>query len=258
LLARFSLLVLLAGCDLAFGVSGQPEPCSLGKFASPTQNIVVEADLFSIDWDQQLAVITRGSDAFEVALPDETETPIELGPYSRSALALSPEGGALFYTVSIEPDTLKGALRRGAGEWQLDAEVPRGTFAGTPSADAFGPRRVLVRMLTGAPAVQEYEVDENGHWATVGAPFDFTGALVPNLTPNGLTMVYAATDAEGTPAVYAASRDDVDGPWGKPTLLRAGDLQHPQLCGKCQQLYALAPNPDLDANTRFVLVRFDR
>ncbi|HEX5061090.1 MAG TPA: hypothetical protein VFV99_17110 [Kofleriaceae bacterium] len=258
MLARFSLLALLAGCDLALGVSGQPDPCPLAKFANPNQDNVVEADLFSIDWDQQLAVIQRGGIAYEVTLTDKSETLIDLGPYSPASLALAPEGGALFYAVSIEPLTLKGALRRGTAEWQLDAEVPRGTFAGTPSADAFGPRRVLVRMLSYSTTIQEYEVDEHGHWETVGEPFDFAGDLAPNLTPNGLTMVYSAKDSLGQPGVYAASRDDVDSPFGKPFLLRAGALQYPQLCGKCQQLYALVPNPDLASTNRSVLVRFDR
>ena len=258
MLARFSLLVLLAGCDLAFGVSGQPAPCELGKFASPMQTNIVPADLFTVDWDQRFAVTMRADTIYEVSLPDLTETPIDLGPYNPSSLALAPEGGALFYTVSIEPDTLKGALRRGAGEWQLDAEVPRGTYAGTPSADAFGPRRVLVRMLSAGTTVQEYEVDDGGHWATVGEPFDYTGDFVPNLTPNGLTMVYGAHDNEGTPGVYAATRDDVDSPWGKPVVLRVGDLRQPQLCDQCRRLYALAPNSDPDAMTRAMLVRFDR
>lgn len=256
--ARFSLLVLLAGCDLAFGVSGQPEPCELGRFANPEQTTIVGAMRFSVDWDQTFAVIEREVGTFEVSLPDATLTPIDLGLYMTSSLALAPEGSSLLYTVSVEPYELRGALRLGDGEWQLDAEVPRGAFAGTPSADAFGPRRVLIREELGDTDLQEYEVDDTGHWVRIGSPFPFPGEYAPNLTPNGLTMVYSDVDNEGVPGVYAASRDDVDSAFGDPMLLRVGDLRSPQLCGRCQQLYAIVPNPEPDGVDRSLLVRFDR
>jgi hypothetical protein len=134
---------------------------------------------------------------------------------------------------------------RAADAWQLDAAVPPGMFAGTPSADAFGPRRVFVRTQPNSEDVQEF-VDDHGRWTPIGAPLRVPGAVSPNLTPNGLTIVFAATDAGG---VFAASRDDVDSPFGEPVLLRTGDYRVPQLCGRCQQLYAIDNG---------ILVRFDR
>lgn len=234
MLARSSLLVLLAGCDLVFGVSGQPDPCELASFERAQESVITTAHAFSVDWDQTLAVIYRDTSTFELTLPAGEMTPIDIGAYDPVSMALAPEGDRLFYTVAVEPMELHGALRGDNGPWQLGAVVPRGTFAGTPSADAFGPRRVLVRMTALADAVQEYVVDD-ARWVTSGEPFSVPSDFAPNLTPNGLTMVYAAGDG-----IYAASREDVDAAWAEPVLVRAGAYRSPQLCGKCQQLYAIS------------------
>ena len=74
---------------------------------------------------------------------------------------------------------------------------PAGALAGTPSADAFGPRRVLIKVRLTDQTVQEYQ-DTNGVWTAVGAPFEASGIAPPNLTPNGLTMVYASEGFRST------------------------------------------------------------
>jgi hypothetical protein len=247
MLARSSVLaLLLGGCDFVFGLTGQPDPCELASFDGEA-SAIAEADAFSVDWDQTFALIDHDGATFELALPAGEQTPIELGLYTHVTLALAPEGNAVFYTIAIEPFELRAALR-GDSAWQLDAAVPPGTFAGTPSADSFGPRRVLVRMRANDEEVQEL-VDDDGRWMPIGAPFAVPGDASPNLTPNGLTMVFAALDAQGMPGVFAASRDDVDSEFGEPVLLRAGAYRTPQLCGKCQQLYAISDG---------TLVRYDR
>ncbi|HEY5926720.1 MAG TPA: hypothetical protein VIV11_33770, partial [Kofleriaceae bacterium] len=156
----------------------------------------------------------------------------------------APEGHAVFFTAPIEPPELVGALR-GETAWQLEATVPIGTYAGTPSADVFGPRRVLVRMRPGDTSVQEYE-DQNGRWVAIGEPLAVgddpltpDDVHAPNLTPNGLTMVYPGFDRDGDPGIFAQSRASVDEPFGEPVVLRMGPLRRPQLCGQCQQLYAI-------------------
>ena len=247
MLARSSLLVLLTGCDLMFGLTGQPFPCELGAFDGATPRVIGQADSFSIDWDQTYAVLARDGAVFEMDLPAGEPTMIELGVYMNLGLSLTPEADALLYTIAIEPYELRGALRD-SDVWQLDAAVPRGTYAGTPSADVFGPRRVLVRMRMIGEEVQEYE-DRDGRWVAVGAPFEVPSMFAPNLTPNGLTMVFDAIDAEGMPGVFAKQRTHVDKEFGEPVALIRGAFSSPQLCGSCRQLYALADGQ---------LVRLDR
>ncbi|HEY5921316.1 MAG TPA: hypothetical protein VIV11_06580, partial [Kofleriaceae bacterium] len=92
MLARSSLLVLLAGCDLVFGVSGQPEPCELGSFEQAQVTAIAEADDFSVDWDQTFAVINHAGLAWELSLRDRMKTPIDLGVHLPYAIALAPEG----------------------------------------------------------------------------------------------------------------------------------------------------------------------
>jgi hypothetical protein len=246
------VLLLLAGCDFVFGVNGQPEACELADFDSATGTPLVDADEFSVDWDQTFAVISQNGASFQVTLPSGTPEPIDLGLYINLDFALAPEGDALFYTAAIEPEELRGALR-GGNTWRLDAAVPRGTFAGTPSADVFGPRRVLVRVRANDETIQEFENDD-GTWVPIGEPLAVSCLAVPNLTPNGLTMVYASPGPDGNPAgVFAQSRDTVDAAFGPPVALRAGGLRVPQLCGQCQQLYAID-----SAGEHTMLVRFDR
>jgi hypothetical protein len=249
MLARSSVVacVALAGCDFVFGLSGQPDPCELASFADKDATTIAEADAFSVDWDQTLALLEQRGLMYELALPAGELTAIDVDVYNHVALALTPEGNALFYTIAVEPFELRGALRS-ADTWLLDAAVPAGTFAGTPSADEFGPRRVLVRRLPSDEDVQEF-VDDNGRWLPIGAPTRVVTQGSPNLTPNGLTMVFVGRDLDGLPGIYAASRDGVDASFGEPVLLRAGDYRAPQLCGRCQQLYAIDNG---------MLVRFDR
>ena len=231
-MARFSsLLLLCAGCDLLVGLDEDPTPCAPASFEGAAAVTITEADHFTVDWDQTFAVVSARGLMWEVALPGGAPVAIDLGVYVDFALALAPEGTALFYTAAIEPPQLRGALRTGDATWSLDATTPRGTFAGTPSADAFGPRHVLVRLRPTDGDVVEYE-DVDGVWTARGT-HPVPGMLAPNLTPNGLVMVYA----DG--GVYAASRASRDEWFGEPTLIlaNANVVGQPQLLGKCKNLY---------------------
>ena len=224
----------LAGCDLVVGIDTDPSPCELGSFAEATPVDLVAAENFSADWEMRFAVVMSEGLPYELDLETNALTPIDLGPYMNVALALTPEGNALFYTTNTEPYVLKGALRGDA--WLLDATVPRATFAGTPSADVFGPRRLLVRERAENDLILEYE-DVAGRWTTVGEPHSVPATYVPDLTPNGLTMVYAGTDADGNPAVMAAQRRSTSEWFGTPTVLLPGTFSSAQLLGECKRLY---------------------
>ena len=229
-----TLALILGGCDLVVGIDTDPSPCQLGSFAEATPVDIIEAEAFSADWDMRFAVVMSLGSSYELDLQTKALTPIDLGPYNNVGLALTPEGNALFYTTNTEPLVLKGALR---GEsWLLDATVPRATFAGTPSADVFGPRRLLVRERAENDLITEYE-DVAGRWTPVGEPHAVAASLVPDLTPNGLTMVFAGTDADGNPAVMAAQRGSTSEWFGEPTVLLPGAFVSAQLLGDCKRLY---------------------
>jgi hypothetical protein len=229
---------LLGGCDLVFGVEGKSEPCELGSFAGATSVDLAVADDFSVDWDMTFAVLVANGASNELDLETLTLSPIELGPYSNIGLALAPEGDSLFYTATAEPNLLKGALRGGAAQWVLDATTPRGTYAGTPSADVFGPRRVLVKERMTDQTIQEYE-DVAGRWTPVGEPHPLSSIRAPNLTPNGLTMVYVGTDDAGVSSIRAAQRASIAEWFGEPTILREGGFLSAQLLGECTRIYTV-------------------
>ena len=256
--ARSSLLVLLlGGCDLAFGVDGDPGPCDLGTFNSARANDLTPANAFSIDWDQTYAVVAldNGTSA-ELTLPAGELRMIDLGLYSGVTMSLDPEGNALLFTASIEPLTLEGALRQGPGAWKLGARAPRATFVGTPSADVFGPRRMLARMHATDDTVQELE-DQNGTWVAIGDAHPLVSTYPPNLTPNGLTAVFArstVTDTSTTSEIYGMTRPTTDAWFGEPVKILANGLDDkPQLLGNCSRLYTVHAGGN-DAQLR----RYDR
>ncbi|HUS33491.1 MAG TPA: hypothetical protein VMZ53_33545 [Kofleriaceae bacterium] len=237
------LLLLLGGCDLAFGVGGEVEPCELQAFDSARATDIIPAFRFSVDWDQRfaVAVLDDGSHA-ELELPSGTPRKVDLGPYITLNAALSPEGDALLYTSSTEPPVLEGALRGAPGSWTLEARTPIATFVGTPTADVFGPRRVLARMHMNDATVQELE-DDNGTWVPVGGAHDFDSEMPPNLTPNGLTAVFTRrtlTESGDALEVYGMTRPSMDEWFGTPVkILANGNDEAPQLLGHCERLYTI-------------------
>lgn len=246
-MARSELLIALAlvsGCDVVVGFSSDPRPCGNATFTGEGTAITA-ADDFSIDWDATFAVITQSGVPYEYRFADRSQTAIDLGGYSDLGLALAPEGNGLFFTASIEPPTLMAAgLEKSS--WVRGQRVPQGTYAGTPSADVFGPRRAVVRLDPTSEMVQEFE-DQDGLWVAVGDPHDVPGIVAPNVTPNGLTMVYrGGTD---NPGIFQATRTTTDAWFGEPVLVLAGDHHFPQLLGRCSDLYVV------DDST---LTRFER
>jgi hypothetical protein len=247
-MARSELLIALAlcaGCDVVVGISGDQRPCGTASF-QPKGKAITAAEDFSIDWDQKTAVMMKDGLSYEYSFATAMATPIDLGIYVNTGLALAPEGNGLFFTAAIEPPTLIGAALE-QSMWRTGQRVPKGAYAGTPTADTLGPRRALVRLRDGLPTVQEFE-DQAGVWVAIGEPHDLPGVMAPNLTPNGLTLVYAGgTD---TPGIFQATRTSLDQWFGAPALVLAGDHMHPQLLGRCSNLYVV----DDDAQ----LTRYDR
>lgn len=228
-----ALFLLLAGCDLVFGVGEEQGPCTLGSFDGAPADEIVEATDFSVDWDQTFAIVSRETGTFELSFDGGIQKPIDFGAYINTGFALAPEGNALFYTSMVEPPLLQGALRTGDATWIPAAALPPGRFAGTPSADVFGPRRVLVTVDGN---VLEFE-DDAGRWVGVGTAHPFDTLRAPNLTPDGLTAVYATSDG-----VYAMSRPNINEWFGAPVKILSTADGSPQLLGQCKRLYTTHDN----------------
>jgi hypothetical protein len=220
---------------VVFGLSGEPSPCDLRSFDDATPVQLGSADDFSIAPDR--TIVSIAGTPFEQAATGGDAIAIDLGLYPSYAYSLAPEGDALIYTIAIEPPVLRGAVRDASGAWLLDRTVPAATFAGTPSANIFGPRRMIVRVFPTDTAVQELE-DVDGAWTPIGDPHELGGALAPNLVPNGLTMVWSDSDADGNPVVLAATRGSTDGWFGEPNPILHASARAPQLLGHdCKQLF---------------------
>jgi hypothetical protein len=226
------------------GLDESPAPCGTASFAKAKVTPITPADDFSISWSLTFAVIVKGGWPYEVALPNGTPVDIDLGVYDDVGMSINPEGNAVFYTAMADVPILHAAVRTSPGNWKEDPILPYGSFAGTPSADEFGPKRVLV-ILQGVlnAQLQEYENDA-GIWNPVGDPHAPIAARAPNLTPNGLTMLY--TDDTG--GVAMATRKSTADWFGDPvTILPAtdnpGDHHAPQLLDQCRQLYVVDSAP---------------
>lgn len=237
-----ALLLLLSGCDAVFGLDGDPAPCGSEMFTAAPSDLA-HAMTFSMSRDASLIVLEHMGQNFQMRDGGDPE-PIDLGAYMAATYSLAPDGASLFYTAAIEPPQLLGAYRDGDG-WQTGAVVPRATYVGTPSAGEYGPRRLLARISPTSTDVQEYELDDAG-WTAHGEPLPVAGGFAPNLTPTGLTMVFAATDG-----VYLASRDSLDAPFAAPAMILPGPHRAPQLLDACHTLYTVdidleTPGPNAD------------
>jgi hypothetical protein len=258
-------LVLLAGatcvggCDVVFGLDEAEAPCSTTSFATAKQTDLALADDFSMSWDRTFAVTTRSGFTYELALPSATETQFDLDVYTHEGFGLAPEGNALFYTQITEQPSLHAAVRSSPGSWREDPIVPLGVFAGTPSADELGPRRVIVRLHSDDQLFQEFE-DVNGLWMPIGDTHTLPMYVAPNLTPNALTMVYHDVQSDGTGAVFAATRNTTADWFGDPVVIlpgmNNGDHMSPQLLDRCHELYVIDSVPDASGSNISKLRRY--
>jgi hypothetical protein len=243
-------LVLCGGCNLVLGVGSDPRPCADESFSSAAPTDLAVADMFSVSWDRDRMVYAFAGTIYEKALPGGEPTAIDATVYMPLALALAPEGDAMFVTAQVEPPLLQAAVRGDAARWTSDGIVPTGTLAGSPSAAEFGPRRVLVRLRFDRPEVQEYEAVDN-RWQPVGDVHAIGGTYAPNLTPSGLDMVYSDVSSDG-PAVFVAHRPTTAVWFGAPVAILAGAHAFPQLLDRCHTLYTVDLVPD------HVVRRYDR
>ena len=242
-------LVMCGGCDVVFDVTGYDAKCDLHRFsASASPRAIGSAIAFSTSEDTSLLLgATDGGEFFQMT--DETSpTAVDLGIYPSLAFALSPEGDQLFLTsVADEPPRIQSEQRQPDGTWMVAGRVPAGTYAGTPSALRFGPRRLLVHLEPGEVGIQEYIESDLDTWLPAGPVLAIDTPFAPNLSPDALTMVYPAIDPtdDGTPSVFARQRDALDEAFGDPVVLLDGDHGAPQLSTRCDSLLVVDNQQDL-------------
>ena len=244
---QLSLLVVLnlAACDVVWGLSGEPSACELRSFDGIAEReMITDGERFTVDAAGKRSILDFSGTQFERTLDVEIDdrVQIQIGDLIATRfLSLAPEGDVLFHSRSAEPMHVEIATRTAEGSWvAVDRTPPKGAIAGVPSALEFGPRRVIVRTRQVGSGILEYE-DDGSSWVPIGEETPFPGGLPPNLTPNGLTMVYVDTDPQsGQPAVFAASRDSLSDAFGEAKLLRVtAGAATAQLVGNksCDTLY---------------------
>jgi len=230
----------LCGCDVVFGADIMPPaPCPTPSFDGAKTTDLMVADAFSLSWDRDRILLVRAGQLTEQTLPDGKPEPIDIGSYVPMSVSLAPEGDALFYSIAVEPPQLHAEVKRSSG-WITDDVVPIGTYAGTPSADEFGPRRVIVRLTDDTAMVQEY-VAQGDAWFTADTPKPLDGAFTVNLSPDALDMTYLGVDSDGAPSVMLAHRTTTDVWFDPPTAILHGNHASPQLVDRCRQLYVIDP-----------------
>lgn len=226
----------LGGCDLVWGLSGEPPACDLGEGAfdgAERTDLMMAVEDFSVAVENDRVIGTRDAATFEIELDfGGAPVPIALGEaaFVKAGFGLAPEGDLLFFSNEVEIPELQIATRTEAG-WTVSVtrEKPAGLRAGTPTALVFGARRVLVRVGEAGVVdgevvrdVQEY-VEDGDRWRAVGPRQSFPGSFAPNLTPNGMTAVFTDVDEDGRAVVAIATRDSVSDAFAGRTVIYRGD-----------------------------------
>ncbi len=241
-LTVLALAASLGGCDVVWGLSGEPSACELRSFEETEElDMITGADSFTISGDSDRVVVEIAGELYERRLSGGDLVMLPIGQQQSFSFAIAPEGRLLFYALPGEPPKLLAAVRGDDGVWsRADRAAPKGVAAGVPSAEAFGPRRVLVRTRYGGSEIQEYE-DDGETWQPIGPPRSGFGVRAPNLTENGLTMVFVDKElTSNQDAVFAASRNSTSDWFGEPRLLRMSPgATSAQLIGKktCDTLF---------------------
>ena len=235
-------LAALCSCDAVYGLDiSRPAPCPTPSFDGMKTTDIATAEAFSLSWDRDRIVFVHDGALYDQTLPSGTPQRIDVGDFIPVTVALAPEGDAMFYSIALEPPELHAQVKLSTG-WTVDDVVPVGTYAGTPSADEFGPRRVVVRLTTESNMVQEYVAADNA-WFTADVPHPLEGVFAANLSPDALELTYLGVDGDGAPAVMLAHRATTDVWFDPPTPILHGTHYAPQLLDRCRQLYVVDSTP---------------
>jgi hypothetical protein len=172
---------------------------------------------------------------------------------------LLPEGDAVLVQVRDKTTNAVTVVRyeRGGDTW-TEAATEQITLADEfdrlSAPTRKGPARRILQLtresaMGFAKVIEELEEDDAGKWSPVGAPyrpFDLGVDAVfdPNLTPDGLRMVFSGFGFSGENAIYYADRPSIDARFGGTTialtLIGNGQTLSPFLAPDCSRIYFYA------------------
>lgn len=172
---------------------------------------------------------------------------------------LSPEGNELFVQTDVDGMQLEYGFRvsyRNGGDWSapqtltlrndnLTISINGTDFPGTPTAFAAGPRRMMFLREQPGAWIELQEASPSGEtWdqvATYAAPrFGLLRIYHPQLSADGLRVVFVGEGASNSFAIYVATRTDATEPFSGATVPLVSvnhGAAHPFLSDDCRTLY---------------------
>ena len=268
------VLWLAAGCNQAYGLEptylvdaraeGCPPPGTPLAFESAPTTIINDRLLnyYQFDVGRTAAIAVKSNTVFSGALDAPLDaiaiTDANLDHELRVA-RLAPEGDQIFVQIRDRTTDVTTVERfdRVGDAWQLAGTLPI-TLAdefdriSAPTARERGPRRMLLltRASVGfAKVIQELVEDDAGNWGPAGEPYasfalGVDGIFDPNLSADGLRIVFSGFGFSGENAVYYVDRASVDERFAAATpvfsLLGNGLALSPFLADDCARMYFYA------------------
>jgi hypothetical protein len=168
---------------------------------------------------------------------------------------LAPEGDELFlrHTVNTMMATIDRYARQG-DRWVHQGPVltivANGPDLSIPTARRAGPRHMLV--LASIYELREYVETSPDQWTQVGnayLPLDLgtRSILYPNLTTDGLHLVFQGNDADNRPTLMYASRARIDDRFTSAIAANPffgnPQIDFPYLLEDCSRMYFTVPTP---------------
>ena len=239
-MARSELLIALAlvsGCDVVVGLSGDQRPCGNARFGRQGHADRARPMTSRSTGTQTFAVLASDGAAVEYRFSDKSQTRDRSRRLQHHRARARARGQRPVLHGLDRAADLDGGRARRKSAWRTGQRVPQGTYAGTPSADTFGPRRSLVRArprLRDGPGVR-------GSGRRVGR-----GRRSARRAGLRRAEPHAERPDDGlprrrrdSPGIFLATRASTDAWFGTPVLVLEGEHRFPQLLGRCSDLYVI-------------------
>jgi hypothetical protein len=256
------VVVVVAACNQTWGldatktVDARPSGCrtSLAFESSPHTVTRQEVRYYQFDAARSLAIALSSSIVEgKVDAPELVPAVLEPEPsMTIASVRLAADGDQLFVQLNTGTTSTLERYDRDGDRWKDAGPV---AIAMKQLDQISAPtRRPQRRMLhytgTGIPtSLLELAEDEAGAWSMVGQPylmssFGVSAVLDPNLTADGLGIVFRGVGVSGENGLYYAQRASFDERFGTSTrvssLIGNGTSQFPHLEPDCSRLYFYA------------------
>lgn len=244
--------------DGAVSVQHCPSPGATLRFTALPQTITSGAFPFSYTFDEQRTfavayIANEGIVEGAVDAPDLTPLTLDADPVDRLFTPrVSPEGDDMVVLVQNSTTfewTLRRYARLGPMSWsraETLASLPPAERISTPTRRASDGARHWVRQNSTQTELAEY-IERAGVWTLIKS-YDATALGVmnaqrieePQLSPDGLRLVFAVNEIVGRP-IYFTDRATIDEPFlpARKLLVLLGDAEprDPFLVSNCSRLY---------------------